>query len=138
MIRRPPRSTRTDTLFPYTPLFRSPTRTLSFDAGATFLDLKSRSLTVPQALPPSLSIAEVPFNLVAKTTLTAGARWVLHLPERIGEGVVSVDYYHSSTVRSSDNILPASAVLKARLDLQEIGGLSVATGGFAHQPFDKK
>src|SRR3546814_14096023 len=24
MIRRPPRSTRTDTLFPYTPLFRSP------------------------------------------------------------------------------------------------------------------
>src|SRR3546814_14284583 len=26
MIRRPPRSTRTDTLFPYTPLFRSPLR----------------------------------------------------------------------------------------------------------------
>src|SRR3546814_3042238 len=29
MIRRPPRSTRTDTLFPYTPLFRSPV----FSAG---------------------------------------------------------------------------------------------------------
>src|SRR3546814_10783387 len=27
MIRRPPRSTRTDTLFPYTTLFRSPTLT---------------------------------------------------------------------------------------------------------------
>src|SRR3546814_1097583 len=27
MIRRPPRSTRTDTLFPYTTLFRSPTHT---------------------------------------------------------------------------------------------------------------
>src|SRR3546814_8479586 len=27
MIRRPPRSTRTDTLFPYTTLFRSPSRT---------------------------------------------------------------------------------------------------------------
>src|SRR3546814_6893513 len=27
MIRRPPRSTRTDTLFPYTTLFRSPIRT---------------------------------------------------------------------------------------------------------------
>src|SRR3546814_9915792 len=27
MIRRPPRSTRTDTLFPYTTLFRSPCRT---------------------------------------------------------------------------------------------------------------
>src|SRR3546814_7384468 len=29
MIRRPPRSTRTDTLFPYTPLFRSVPRTRS-------------------------------------------------------------------------------------------------------------
>src|SRR3546814_10764774 len=28
MIRRPPRSTRTDTLFPYTPLFRSEPRVL--------------------------------------------------------------------------------------------------------------
>src|SRR3546814_5736940 len=28
MIRRPPRSTRTDTLFPYTTLFRSPTQPL--------------------------------------------------------------------------------------------------------------
>src|SRR3546814_11614061 len=29
MIRRPPRSTRTDTLFPYTPLFRSGDRALA-------------------------------------------------------------------------------------------------------------
>src|SRR3546814_2454650 len=34
MIRRPPRSTRTDTLFPYTTLFRSPTRLIS--AGGQF------------------------------------------------------------------------------------------------------
>src|SRR3546814_3546283 len=32
MIRRPPRSTRTDTLFPYTTLFRSPPRH-AVDAG---------------------------------------------------------------------------------------------------------
>src|SRR3546814_9177869 len=31
MIRRPPRSTRTDTLFPYTTLFRSQAKTLSPD-----------------------------------------------------------------------------------------------------------
>src|SRR3546814_15711963 len=31
MIRRPPRSTRTDTLFPYTTLFRSQTAVLSVD-----------------------------------------------------------------------------------------------------------
>src|SRR3546814_10438902 len=29
MIRRPPRSTRTDTLFPYTTLFRSPMRSIT-------------------------------------------------------------------------------------------------------------
>src|SRR3546814_13409855 len=34
MIRRPPRSTRTDTLFPYTTLFRSPHRALHQRARA--------------------------------------------------------------------------------------------------------
>src|SRR3546814_6961551 len=33
MIRRPPRSTRTDTLFPYTTLFRSPTAARSSNPG---------------------------------------------------------------------------------------------------------
>src|SRR3546814_14079462 len=33
MIRRPPRSTRTDTLFPYTTLFRSSTRMSAFIRG---------------------------------------------------------------------------------------------------------
>src|SRR3546814_13706512 len=35
MIRRPPRSTRTDTLFPYTTLFRSPARSSRWDDAAT-------------------------------------------------------------------------------------------------------
>jgi hypothetical protein len=55
-----------------------------FDAGATLLDLKSRSLTVPSVLLPYLSTARVPFDLVAKTTVTAGARWTLPLPDAIG------------------------------------------------------
>src|SRR3546814_1665945 len=33
MIRRPPRSTRTDTLFPYTTLFRSPERAAADENG---------------------------------------------------------------------------------------------------------
>src|SRR3546814_19796863 len=33
MIRRPPRSTRTDTLFPYTPLFRARRRQIEDHAG---------------------------------------------------------------------------------------------------------
>src|SRR3546814_10273428 len=36
MIRRPPRSTRTDTLFPYTTLFRSVQAIVGADAGADF------------------------------------------------------------------------------------------------------
>src|SRR3546814_10393619 len=40
MIRRPPRSTRTDTLFPYTTLFRSPlSRGWLIDADATLEDV---------------------------------------------------------------------------------------------------
>src|SRR3546814_5167787 len=35
MIRRPPRSTRTDTLFPYTTLFRSPKEERCFDKLST-------------------------------------------------------------------------------------------------------
>src|SRR3546814_8061376 len=38
MIRRPPRSTRTDTLFPYTTLFRSPT-TARLDAAGNKLPI---------------------------------------------------------------------------------------------------
>src|SRR3546814_18228016 len=34
MIRRPPRSTRTDTLFPYTTLFRSDFPRIALEAGA--------------------------------------------------------------------------------------------------------
>src|SRR3546814_7901242 len=40
MIRRPPSSTRTDTLFPYTTLFRS------FDAERTLLAVEGRELLV--------------------------------------------------------------------------------------------
>src|SRR3546814_3921592 len=53
MIRRPPRSTRTDTLFPYTTLFRScRCRT---DSAA-----RSTAQTAPR--PPSAAIAPCPAN----------------------------------------------------------------------------
>src|SRR3546814_14727986 len=41
MVRRPPRSTRTDTLFPYTPLFRS----LNLDEAAAHPDFSYRPET---------------------------------------------------------------------------------------------
>src|SRR3546814_1777354 len=52
MIRRPPRSTRTDTLFPYTTLFRS-TRSL-----IRWLVNKARPLMYSTALPPSVIRSE--------------------------------------------------------------------------------
>jgi iron complex outermembrane receptor protein len=115
----------------------APTRNLSFDAGATFLNLKSLSLTVPAALRPYLATAEVPFNLVAKATITAGVRWVLPLPKSLGEVVFGGDFYHSSKVQSSDNVLPAYEVVNARLDLNGVAGSNFDLAVFVRNMFDK-
>src|SRR3546814_20971722 len=51
MIRRPPRSTRTDTLFPYTTLFRSPRRLVVCwrVAMSDLPQFRDRCATVPRA-----------------------------------------------------------------------------------------
>src|SRR3546814_7632175 len=51
MIRRPPRSTRTDTLFPYTTLFRSPTR------GKRGVHRRGRLRELPRVRRPGLPLA---------------------------------------------------------------------------------
>src|SRR3546814_5807212 len=62
MIRRPPRSTRTDTLFPYTTLFRSPTVAVNVSAlqlvQPDFPDLV-RCLVEEHGFPPHLLCIEV-------------------------------------------------------------------------------
>src|SRR3546814_16378159 len=55
MIPRPPRSTRTDTLFPYTPLFRSPRGSLN--PRMTVRQTLAEALRVQRMRPPGL-IAE--------------------------------------------------------------------------------
>src|SRR3546814_15915025 len=47
MIRRPPRSTRTDTLFPYTTLFRSASRTLPRTCSSSACRSRSRRTAGP-------------------------------------------------------------------------------------------
>src|SRR3546814_5147871 len=49
MIRRPPRSTRTDTLFPYTTLFRSTNRPPSWHPAARYAVSASCLSTSPQS-----------------------------------------------------------------------------------------
>src|SRR3546814_8333498 len=46
MIRRPPRSTRTDTLFPYTTLFRSACHPLLRQDGAIFVSIDKTERTI--------------------------------------------------------------------------------------------
>src|SRR3546814_940954 len=48
MIRRPPRSTRTDTLFPYTTLFRS-----YLSSGGNAFSTRTASMIVQEHFPPS-------------------------------------------------------------------------------------
>src|SRR3546814_17137934 len=53
MLRRPPRSTRTDTLFPYTTLFRSPGIARdAHDAGQALDDLIVGRAVRPRPVPP--------------------------------------------------------------------------------------
>src|SRR3546814_1316331 len=78
MTRRPPRSTRTDTLFPYTTLFRSPAR-LQRDAAA-FLGERDgiaafQDRLPAEALQPAQDGADAVRPLVGQTTQVA-------MPER--------------------------------------------------------
>jgi iron complex outermembrane recepter protein len=115
----------------------SPTPSLSFDAGATFLDLKTRSLTIPADLQPYLRVLQVPFNLVAKRTFTAGLRWTLPVPDSIGKTVFSGDFYHTSSVQASDAVLPAYDLVNVRLEIDGIGGSPLDASIFVRNLFDK-
>src|SRR3546814_17630506 len=50
MIRRPPRSTRTDTLFPYTTLFRSPDRIALSKLASFSLSIRQTCVELPVRL----------------------------------------------------------------------------------------
>src|SRR3546814_7844741 len=69
MIRRPPRSTRTDTLFPYTTLFRS-------SAGAARPRLRHDRAREMGSCPAAISFARRPLRSMAIGT---GIRTILRL-----------------------------------------------------------
>src|SRR3546814_13837273 len=81
MIRRPPRSTRTDTLFPYTTLFRSHAGTLHFildcvsaahDINA-YLSLLKRDGSLTLVGAPENPLPVVPFSLIPKRKSFSGS-----------------------------------------------------------------
>src|SRR3546814_16106262 len=64
MIRRPPRSTRTDTLFPYTTLFRSAPLHLCHDRAATMSAGDQARKSKSQRLGPHVARAPAIKNLL--------------------------------------------------------------------------
>src|SRR3546814_3868482 len=77
MIRRPPRSTRTDTLFPYTTLFRSDQTTLSFNTYALTVPFSPIRLTSIQ-FPETSAVIAV---LIVEIDLTPSNRSEEHTSE---------------------------------------------------------
>src|SRR3546814_8591450 len=99
MIRRPPRSTRTDTLFPYTTLFRSNfPLILNYTPGGTLAD----EITTPgQGRMKALFVdCGNPVHSYPEGDKTAAALEELEL-------LVSIDFYMTETSRHADYILPA-------------------------------
>src|SRR3546814_16762100 len=100
MIRRPPRSTRTDTLFPYTTLFRSDV-TVSFNGAYTHEKVKSLGQVSfgPGVPPPVATKAQV--NLPTPTFAgTVSLNWVLPFKLAEGDVVFNSDIYMKDDFRS--------------------------------------
>src|SRR3546814_536636 len=114
MIRRPPRSTRTDTLFPYTTLFRSPDA-----SGAAYVELRllnsgsaSETMTLPPQIAAELTINGGTGNITLErapqtpeaVSVPAGgfirARYTLHVPpdKTAGEAVLAVPGWSAQRV----------------------------------------
>lgn len=115
----------------------TPIRRLSFELSGTLLSTKSKSLTVPASLLPYLAIKSVPFNLVAKTTLSGSIHYDLPVPESFAHVVFNADVYHSSKVQVSDVFLPSYNLVNARLDFNGIGGTRVDASLFVRNLFNK-
>src|SRR3546814_1684380 len=75
MIRRPPRSTRTDTLFPYTTLFRSPSR-IRISANAAG---GRHTVCFHVAIPASLVVRAD--CSISRPTKTSKASWLISRSE---------------------------------------------------------
>src|SRR3984885_5803906 len=63
----------------------APTPSLAFAYGANFLDPRTQSLDVPSSLAPYVTPGGIPFNMTARRTFSAGARYQLPIPDDQGQ-----------------------------------------------------
>src|SRR3546814_2477241 len=92
MIRRPPRTTRTDALFPYTTLVRS---NLNFSFTGAYTKSKVDRLSNPTLTGAALTLEQITLPSPKFSGTVAGS-WTL--PVRPMDGALSVraDFYHTS------------------------------------------
>src|SRR3546814_4138021 len=107
MIRRPPRSTRTDPLFPYTPLFRSPPPPLGSSPAAAVVVVSS--VVVSSSSPQAASTSARPENTAAART-----RRRFLIPLCLPIGVVVRSEEHTSELQSLMRISYAVFCLKKK------------------------
>src|SRR3546814_4857731 len=115
MIRRPPRSTRTDTLFPYTTLFRSSVLSKKIAAGSTHVVIdipvgptaKVRSKESARHLAERMRAVAARSGLEARCLLTDGT-------QPVGRGVGPRSEEHTSELQSLMRISYAVFCLKKK------------------------
>src|SRR3546814_18883041 len=111
MIRRPPRSTRTDTLFPYTTLFRS---WKADESGNLIFRKTARNFNQPMATAAKICVAEVE-EIVPTGSLDPDA---IHLPgiyvKRMIVGAPYDKRIEFRTVRSEERRLGKGGVRTGR------------------------
>ena len=109
----------------------------AFTFGGNFLDTKTRELAVSAAIAPYLADREIPFNLVAKTTFTAGMRYVLPI-ESVTTVTLSGDYYHSSPLSFGSARLPSYDIVNFRADFGNIYGKPIDLSLYMTNAFDER
>src|SRR3546814_14028269 len=123
MIRRPPRSTRTDTLFPYTPLFRSK---LKARLGGAGLFERDRKQPLPYQ-PRTIGVVTSPTGAVIRDILHRLAdRCPAHVvvwPVLVqGDGAAA---QVANAIRGFDAIAPGGPVPRPDLVIVARGGGSI-------------
>src|SRR3546814_17676747 len=109
MIRRPPRSTRTDTLVPYTTLFRSANRIFGFD-GWNRETVSTQMLGEPNLGKDKYGNDQWRVNYMAKVRITVGG--VLREGCGFGYGIdKDVGQAHESAIKESETVAMKRALM---------------------------
>src|SRR3546814_8195158 len=111
MIRRPPRSTRTDTLFPYTTLFRSPGGTAAYPSSVLMNAIPARVAGVARRV----MVVPTPDGVLNDLVLTAARVAGLTELWRVGGAqAIGALAYGTESIRAVDKIVgPGNAYVAA-------------------------